>query len=120
MCDLRDGFKLCTCDEDAKSFDWELQRRDSARPLQAKRGRAVMPRFSSAQQQTQQLILDRLAAGTAFDFEFSPLPEDVLVLKLPGKVYRFRYERGGWQIDLSTSLAGWREQMVRLDRGCLG
>lgn len=37
MCDLANGFKLCTCSGDGP-FHWVLQTRDHSLPAQSKRG----------------------------------------------------------------------------------
>ena len=66
----------------------------------------------------QAVVLAGLTRG-CFDFEHIPTSGDVLKLRLAETWYRFRYEQG-WQIDQSTSLTGWRAQMVPVQQGTLG
>ena len=107
---------LCTCD-DAESLqdpDWILQQRDTSRPEHHRRGRAAIPRYSDDEQACLDQVIAKLDEGSCFDFEYTPRAGDVLTLrwKARKKRVRFRFERGGWTVDRSTSLTGWRAQMV--------
>ena len=120
MCTLADDFLLCACDEaELTDPDWILERRDADRPLQHRRGRAMMPRFSAEEQTMQSVAVAGLARG-CFDFDYTPADGDVLRLRLAGRWYRFRFTRDAWEADRSTSLTGWRSQMVAVQRGKLG
>lgn len=116
MCDLRDGFRLCTCAPD-EAPGWWLERRDPSRPLRHRRGRAMRPRYGDSAAQ----ICAQLNARPCFDFDFEPQLDDVLILRQPEgqQRLRFRFGRAGWALDESTSLTGWRAQMVPLQRGCV-
>ena len=116
MCQLTDRFVLCTCEDSAAEPDWILERLDAERSPEYRRGRALRPRFNEDEAQLQQQVLDGLARG-CFDFEYAPRDGDVLKLRSGERWFRFRYQRDQWSIDLSTSLTGWRAQMVPMTRG---
>ena len=120
MCDLKDGFKLCTCDDGPVAEpDWFLRRRDTSRPELHRRGRAMVPRFTAAEQELQTRIIAALDDGSCFDFPYTPVEHDVLSLRVAERQFRFRFSQGTWQIDRSTSLTGWRSQMVEQNQGVL-
>lgn len=120
MCQLDDDFLLCACDEaELTDPDWILERRDPAREPFRRRGRAMVPRFSAREQTMQAVAIAGLSRG-CFDFDYAPVDGDVLRLRLSGKWYRFRYSREAWEADRSTSLTGWRGQMVAMQKGKLG
>ncbi len=61
------------------------------------------------------MVVAKLEEGTCFDFEYAPEVGDVLTLRWPARRnqrVRFRFESEGWTVDKSTSLTGWRSQMV--------
>lgn len=120
MCQLADDFLLCSCDGEALTDpDWVLERRDDSLPLSRRRGRAMRPRFNSADRSIQATVLAGLERG-CFDFDYTPTEGDVLRLRLNGRRLRFRYADGTWAADMSTSLTGWRSQMVPMGEGKLG
>lgn len=119
MCDLADGLKLCACDEDLADPDWVLERRDESLMANARRGRALIPRYSVSEKACLERVLERLEAG-CFDFPYRKTEGDVLHLRGDARVYRFRVEHGRWVLDRSNSLAGWRTQMVEALRGRRG
>lgn len=116
MCQIADDFLLCSCNEtELTDPDWILERRDPDRQQQHLRGRAMMPRFNNEEQSMQAVVIAGLARG-CFDFDYTPTSGDVLRLRLAERWYRFRYD-SGWKVDRSTSLTGWRTQMVPLQQG---
>ncbi|MFT5680076.1 MAG: hypothetical protein ACI8RZ_000981 [Myxococcota bacterium] len=120
MCQLADDFVLCSCDgEPLTNPDWVLERRDRSRHPNHRRGRAMRPRFSDTDRTLQATVLAGLTRG-CFDFDYTPTEGDVLRLKLDGRRLRFRFDDGHWSIDDSTSLTGWRGQMVPMGEGKLG
>lgn len=121
MCDLRADFRLCSCDgETLQDPDWVLERLDSQLPLQHRRGRAALARFSDAEHDLIALALLRLNGQAAFDFAFDPQWGDVLKLRVgPKRWLRFRFV-ADWVVDTSNGLTGWRSQMVGLDDGRYG
>jgi hypothetical protein len=119
MCQIADDFLLCACDEAVLTDpDWILECLDQRRSPLHRRGKALMPRYSVQEQSMQAVVLAGLAHG-CFDFDYTPTSGDVLRLRLAEKWYRFRYEQG-WQVDQSTSLTGWRAQMMSVQQGTLG
>ena len=120
MCQLADDFLLCSCDgEELTDPDWILERLDPDRQPLHRRGKAMMPRFNAAEQDMQAVAINGLTRG-CFDFDYTPTTGDVLKLRLEQRWYRFRFSGREWQVDRSTSLTGWRGQMVAIDRGKLG
>ena len=118
MCDLSDGFRLCTCDGESEAEpDWVLERLDASKRPMARRGRVVMPRYSKHERSQRTRIIEALNEGTCFDFDYAPTVNDVLTLKASGRVFRFRFRKGRWTFDRSNHLTAWRTQMVRLDQG---
>lgn len=119
MCELAEGLKLCTCEDGGGAQDWVLERRDESLPERHRRGRAMMPKYSDREQECLEKVLAQLNEGACFDFDYAPRRGDVLTLKHQSKRYRFRFEAAGWTLDRSTSLTGWRAQMVRAKTGRL-
>lgn len=76
----------------------------------------MRPKYTSSAE----AVAEALNARDCFDFEYTPLEGDVLTLSQPGggRPLRFRYT-DAWALDYSTSLTGWRSQMVALNRGCI-
>ena len=118
MCDLAEGLKLCTCEgETLDDPDWVLERRDDSIPPDHRRGRALIPRYTDAEQSCLALVIAKLDDGSCFDFDYTPRDGDVLILRHETKRYRFRFAGQAWELDDSTSLTGWRAQMVREKTG---
>lgn len=121
MCDLADGFKLCTCDDETLTDpDWVLERRFRHLKPQTRRGRVLMPRYTQKEKQQRKRIIDELNAGNCFDFDYTPAEHDVLTLKASGRIHRFRIENGRWTLDKSNALTGWRAQMCQINNGKVG
>lgn len=111
MCDLSDGFKLCTCDDELADPDWTLMRLNPSKPQQHWRGMVKTPWFDEDDWAQIHTALIRLNDGSAFDWDYSPLPGDVLILRGIGRhALRFRFD-GQWEQDTSNPLEGWRSQM---------
>ena len=113
MCDLGTNFILCTCDGSKEKIDWVLERQDLSLASQHRRGRAVVPRYSSKENDQIEFFLFHLNSRNCFDFDYDKREGDVLSLKIGPRQFRFRVQQATWNIDLSTSLHGWRRQMVR-------
>jgi len=117
MCDVSEGFRLCTC-EPGEPFDWVLQRRDRSLPLQGRRGRVIRSKVPDDVLTTSAALLEGLnREGGAFDFEYTPEAGDILVVTLAGHTHRFAWRKpflraGRWGWDESNGLTGWRSQMV--------
>lgn len=121
MCDLSDGFKLCTCDGEALADpDWVLSRWDRDRPVELKQGSmAGPPVWSEGDRSRIDAALEALDAGTCFDFDYTPEEGDVIVLRaMEGRTLRFRF-MDGWSLDESTPFTPWRDQMVETQHGRL-
>lgn len=115
---------LCTCEgEELTDPDWVLERRDESIPEQHRRGRAAIPRYSESEAACLDEVISKLDDGACFDFDYAPQPGDVLMLRWERESVRwvrFRFESGGWTVDQSTALTGWRSQMVVAERGRRG
>lgn len=79
MCDIKDGFKLCTCASvDENKTHWQLIR--LAEDLVTVVG---MPAFSKVQQLADyNWVLDQLNGRPCFDFDYQPQHKDRLLLKV--------------------------------------
>lgn len=119
MCDLREGFKLCTCSSDLNwdDIDWVLKRINTDLPIYHRKGRAAISSFTTKQETQKQYILGELNNRNCFDFEYIPEKDDTLKLKGSNdKWFSFRYT-DKWEVDKSTSLAGWKTQLELLQKG---
>lgn len=76
----------------------------------------MIPRYTAAEQSCLAQVIAKLDDGSCFDFDYIPRDGDVLILRHESKRYRFRFT-GRWKVDESTSLTGWRAQMVREKTG---
>ena len=123
MCDFNNDFKLCTCSGEKLKEDeigWYLQRKNKKLPIQYRRGRVAIPRFSNEEQSIKETILKQLQAGNCFDFDYQAQEDDFLKIKLDADNFlwgAFRFVDGCWTDDNSTSLDGWRSQLVDYDKG---
>lgn len=120
MCDLEAGFKLCSCDAEQLSFDeldWYLDRINAKLPIIHRKGRAAMPHYSEHEQVCLDKILTELNTRQCFDFEYNPLVNDRLCIKVAQKWYAYRFTGGEWKQDKSSSLASWRTQLERHEVG---
>ncbi|MCP4442686.1 MAG: hypothetical protein GY810_27590 [Aureispira sp.] len=115
MCDLTKGFKLCSCDEEQlkqEDIGWVLHRVDRDRPIQHKRGRAAIKRFNGKEATLRNNIEEYLNAQNCFDFDFQPQKDDRIQIKYKDDTwFAYRYQKGQWQKDDSTSLSSWRSQL---------
>ena len=120
MCNVKAGFILCSCDgETLSNPDWILERRDRGRPLSVRRGKALVPRLDVEEAVLVDMIAATLDQGDCFDFSYAPQDGDVLKIKSGERWYRLLFEAGRWGRDESTSLTGWRAQMVPHLDGCV-
>ena len=127
MCDLNDGFKLCSC-EDVETLKkeeicWELKRINPEKTLYHKRGRAAVPHFSSKDNEVIEKIVKELNYRNCFDFDFEAQENDYLRLKVnidnKEKWFAFRFMDKEWNLDKSTSLASWKTQLIAFKDGKL-
>ena len=118
MCSVEEGFILCVCDELSEKIDWKLERRDLSKPIEHLRGRTVLPRYSEKEMDIIQFICTDLNKRNCFDFAYVKSEGDVLSIGISDTVehikkwFRFRVVGNVWVQDRSSSLDGWRRQMV--------
>lgn len=123
MCNIKDGFKLCTCDNNlpAEDASWILRRSNPNLPLHHRKGRAAIPRYNGDEKELQNLILRNLNTGNSFDFDYTPQENDYVKIKgtntSQSKWYGYRYQSNQWHIDTSDSLAGWKTQLEDYGEG---
>lgn len=123
MCDFNSGFKLCTCAGEKLTNDtigWTLQRKNQQLPIEYRKGRAAIPSFSNQEKSTKQIILQKLQEANCFDFDYQAQEDDFLSIKIDSKNNHwaaFRFVEGKWVDDNSTSLDGWRSQLVDYNKG---
>ena len=87
MCDIKDGFKLCTCkgkeQKDLGDLSWILEKRNnSIIPKCDIVGSVIMPTYSTEEKDTITLILQNLNQRNCFDFRYRPKESDVITLIL--------------------------------------
>ena len=120
MCDLNEGFKLCSCDEEKLSvqeIDWVLKRLNPAILAQHRKGRAAIPQYSANEQICLEKVIAELNTRNCFDFDFEPAKNDRLSLKIAEKWYHVKFSGRSWQEDKSTSLSAWRTQLEKYKEG---
>ena len=125
MCNLKDGFKLCTCKDGQKPqthYTWELKRRNPALEQYYLKGDAMFPFYEAEEKTIRQKILTALNNRNCFDFDYQPQKDDWLNIsnpKLPTGYFEFRYQNKQWEIDTSDDLAAWKTQLEPLQKGKL-
>ena len=124
MCDIKDGFKLCTCKgkekKDLGDFSWILEKQNtSIVPKCNIVGSVMMPDYSKEEKDMIWLVLQNLNTRNCFDFRYRPKESDVLTLILQDNAYRFRFLGYHWHLDESTPFDAWREQMVLKRQGII-
>lgn len=123
MCDLQNGFKLCACDEkklEQKDIGWGLQRVAPNRTITYRKGRAAVQKFNIKEEDLRNKIMQELNAQNCFDFEFEPQENDRLQIRYKeNNWFAYRYQKGQWQKDNSTSLDGWRSLLENHKNGVL-
>lgn len=116
MCDLSEGFRLCTCAGDGP-FDWTLARRDRTLPEQVLRGMWAAPRWDDDDRLRKLFLLDHLNGDAPFDVPWEAQVDDLFTATLKGKALVFRFDGDAWVEDLGSPFASWWRQMVEQRRG---
>lgn len=123
MCDLTKEFILCSCGGEqlpADKIGWILQRRNSQMEIEYVKGDPAQNILTSGEKHTKTTIAQRLNSSNCFDFEYTPKEDDFLQIRTgTGKFnwYAFRFVKGKWQEDSSTSFDDWRMQMEEFEKG---
>lgn len=124
MCDLSKEFKLCSCDEtQLKDIEigWKLSRLNSEKPLVHRRGRAALVHYTDSEANLRTKIEADLNNKNCFDFDFQAQEDDRLSIKYQEhKWFAYRFRKGTWRQDNSTSLEAWRSQLEPYQDGKLG
>ena len=117
MCDLSKNFKLCSCDGDKLPLEkvgWILERKNETLPNRYLKGKVAKDFTSTHEQQLKILIEEQLNQKNCFDFDYSPMEDDLLKIKRkkegPIRWYIYRFVKGLWQKDESTGLDGSRSK----------
>lgn len=108
MCNIKEGFKLCTCAKELsrKEADWLLYK---IKPLNERSLTIglVSFNFHNKEEQAQQvLIKEELNNRNCFDFEYHPNEKDILVIKDKDKEgkFIFEFDQGEWYSKPAESL----------------
>lgn len=122
MCDLSNGFKLCSCDGDQlkpEEIGWTLRRKDENKEIQNIRGKPFVPKFDLDEQQLKTTVAQALNERNCFDFEYQPQEDDFLSIRTKRENiwFAFRYKKGRWQEDNSTKFNSWRQQLEQYKVG---
>ncbi|MCB9673375.1 MAG: hypothetical protein H6734_28185 [Alphaproteobacteria bacterium] len=95
MCDVSDGFRLCSCDT-GEPADWVLYRGRRPHAFELMRGFTAVPTEDDELQAL--FVLDGLQEGGRFDFDYTPEEGDVVTLRKLGPTgTSFEYHEGRWQ-----------------------
>jgi len=93
MCELDSNLKLCTCSEkiDTNQPHWRLYRKTIIQPTQDFHvvGMIINPIDSSLSAFD---LLEQLNLRNCFDFDYQPLDDDKLVVKLTSEKLEFVYD----------------------------
>ncbi len=123
MCDLTQGFRLCSCAANElapEDIGWVLRRQDPKKKYPKIMGKPFMPTFSGTDLEIKQQLLHLLNTTACFDFEYQPKRFDFLQLRvnLPNHTwFRFSYQNDAWIDDRSTKFSSWRQQLVSYNKG---
>ncbi|MCP4441059.1 MAG: SHOCT domain-containing protein [Aureispira sp.] len=124
MCDLNEGFKLCSCDGDKlpiEKIDWILERRNEELPFRVRKGMAAQNYIGGHEKYIKSIIATHLNAKNCFDFDYEPKEDDLLKIKKRENGarhwYSYRFVAGKWEEDNSTSFDSWRSQHERYRNG---
>lgn len=116
MCDLSQGFKLCSCEGDqlaAPEIGWVLRRRDEHKKISSIRGKPFIYQMKLSEKQLKSSTLQELNKRNCFDFDYQAQEDDFLKIKAGENNFwmAFRYQKGLWQEDDSTQFNTWRQQL---------
>ena len=93
---------------------WILERKNEALPNRYLKGKVAKDFTSTHEQQLKILIEEQLNQKNCFDFDYSPMEDDLLKIKRkkegPIRWYTYRFIKGLWQKDESTGLDGSRSK----------
>jgi hypothetical protein len=122
MCDLSQGFKLCSCDGDklaASEIGWILKRRDKHKEVSSIRGKPFIYRMNLSEKQIKSETVQQLNQRNCFDFEYQAQEDDFLQIKTGKNDFwmAFRYQKGLWLEDDSTKFDTWRQQLETHEEG---
>lgn len=103
MCDSKNGFRLCTCDDDpfqkpGVQFAWRLYHYKYRKKI-GQTGILVSPEDDLGDGLTDAYMLDKLNAGNYFDFDYQPAEKDALrIIKADRSAHLcFVFRNGSWQ-----------------------
>lgn len=122
MCDLSQGFKLCSCDGDTlalKEVGWILKRRDKDKKISRIMGKPFIYQMNLSEKELKSTTSQQLNERNCFDFEYAPQEDDFLRIKGGDNNFwmAFRYQKGLWLEDTSTKFSGWRQQLEKYKEG---
>lgn len=118
MCNIQEGFKLCTCGVTKKptqqrrsfnpldkspriptSFQWTLFQRDPS-PPPPRKGLANLQMLTDSDKSNIEFVEQELNQRDCFDFEYGPIEGDYLHFQQDGpphKFFAFTFLAGKWQ-----------------------
>lgn len=116
MCLNTNKFKLCSCSVDQLPPDeigWKLTRVNKDKSIRKIMGKPFIPTIPQHIVTLKTHITEQLNIRNCFDFDYSPLTQDRLSIKVANNDttwVHFIYEAGKWKIDTSTKFNTWRQQ----------
>ncbi|MCA9566673.1 MAG: hypothetical protein KC656_02480 [Myxococcales bacterium] len=119
MCDVSEGFKLCTCAPDGP-VDWTLWRAAPIDGMFSPARGMVLPRTEDEEIQAL-FLLDGLERGDVFDFPYVPEPDDRITFHGFGRAdMTFRHDGRRWELldpQIDPAPAGVRHRQGRMGLG---
>ncbi|WMX13849.1 MULTISPECIES: hypothetical protein [unclassified Aureispira] len=124
MCNLNQGFKLCSCDSDQLTPDeigWILERKNAVKQASSLRGKPFIYKMNQSEQALKSEVVQQLNQRNCFDFDYQPQEDDFLRIRGNKKSFwmAFRYQQGRWEEDESTKFNRWRQQLENYNKGII-
>lgn len=115
MCSIKDGFKLCTCNNiKKKDADWILERHVKTHPINDIMGTWI-PNFLELDDELRVAkIIDELNSRNCFDFEYKPVAKDYLSFCFNRKNNLWAYfvfMNKRWVEDEGSPFEDWKQQL---------
>ena len=121
MCNVNDGFKLCTCNNiEMDDAGWVLERNNPSLPEIHTCGSAIEMILDTDEVKVKHWILQELNKRNCFDFNLKPKARDLLSICINQErsiwVY-YRYKNKSWQEDDGYPFADWKQKLEAFKHG---
>ncbi len=123
MCDLTQGFRLCSCAANElapEDIGWILKRINHDIMPPPLVGTTAINFTSLSEAEIKKKLLHLLNTTACFDFEYQPKESDFLYLRvnLPNHHwFHFSYLNGAWKEERQNHLSTWQRQLEHYKQG---